>query len=198
MGFVKELGSEFKKDKATTLAAAQAYYYLLAIVPLLILLLAILPYLQIDPQKAVVERHLFCIAPAFVLRLFKDPIAGAFVCIFHRLSPHVHLRKPQHGHGLRPAICLALRLCRSMVYVVDVAILQASIVASDDSVESVSRVPGRRWIFGSLLSLRQRGFEECFGANDRGCGCRVSLQGHLVRLCAVMEVFAGALHAASL
>ena len=74
MGFVKELGSEFKKDKATTLAAAQAYYYLLAIVPLLILLLAILPYLQIDPQKAV--DFIGTILPGEVAATFQDTIVS--------------------------------------------------------------------------------------------------------------------------
>lgn len=74
MGFVKELGSEFKKDKATTLAAAQAYYYLLAIVPLLILLLAILPYLQIDPQRAV--DFIGTILPGEVASTFQDTIVS--------------------------------------------------------------------------------------------------------------------------
>lgn len=70
--FAKELGGEFKKDKATTLAAAQAYYYLLAIVPLLILLLAILPYLQIDPQKAV--DFIGTILPGAVATTFEETI----------------------------------------------------------------------------------------------------------------------------
>ena len=74
MGFAKELGSEFKKDKATTLAAAQAYYYLLAIVPLLILLLAILPYLQIDPQRAV--DFIGTILPGEVASTFEDTIVS--------------------------------------------------------------------------------------------------------------------------
>ncbi|WP_394122153.1 YihY/virulence factor BrkB family protein [Planococcus donghaensis] len=74
MGFAKELGSEFKKDKATTLAAAQAYYYLLAIVPLLILLLAILPYLQIDPQRAV--DFIGTILPGEVASTFEETIVS--------------------------------------------------------------------------------------------------------------------------
>lgn len=49
----KELGQEFSNDDAPTLAAAQAFYYLLSIVPMLILLLSILPFLNIDPQRAV-------------------------------------------------------------------------------------------------------------------------------------------------
>lgn len=74
MGFAKELGSEFKKDKATTLAAAQAYYYLLAIVPLLILLLAILPYLQIDPQRAV--DFIGTVLPGEVASTFEETIVS--------------------------------------------------------------------------------------------------------------------------
>ncbi|WP_077623161.1 YihY/virulence factor BrkB family protein [Sediminibacillus massiliensis] len=68
----KELGKEFKKDDATTLAAAQAYYYLLAIVPMLILLLSILPYLSIDPQRAV--NFIGNILPQQVASTFEDTI----------------------------------------------------------------------------------------------------------------------------
>ncbi|SDJ89325.1 YihY/virulence factor BrkB family protein [Sediminibacillus albus] len=68
IAYGKELGKEFKKDDATTLAAAQAFYYLLAIVPLLILLLSILPYLSIDPQRAV----------NFVGNILPSEIAGTF------------------------------------------------------------------------------------------------------------------------
>ncbi|AIY06521.1 putative ribonuclease BN [Planococcus sp. PAMC 21323] len=74
MGFVKELGNEFKKDNATTLAAAQAYYYLLAIVPLLILLLAILPYLQIDPDRAI--EFIGTVLPGEVANTFQDTIVS--------------------------------------------------------------------------------------------------------------------------
>ncbi len=74
IGFIKELGGEFKKDKATTLAAAQAYYYLLAIVPLLILLLSILPYLQIDPDRAV--KFIGDILPGEVANTFQDTIVS--------------------------------------------------------------------------------------------------------------------------
>lgn len=70
----KELAGEFKKDRATTLAAAQAYYYLLAIVPLLILLLAILPYLQIDPQRAV--DFIGTILPGEVASTFEETIVS--------------------------------------------------------------------------------------------------------------------------
>lgn len=51
--FGKELNQEIKEDRATGLAAEQAYYYMLSLFPLLILLLSILPYLQIEPQKAI-------------------------------------------------------------------------------------------------------------------------------------------------
>lgn len=74
MSYAKELGTEFKKDNATTLAAAQAYYYLLAIVPLLILLLSILPYLQIDPDRAV--EFIGTILPGEVASIFEDTIVS--------------------------------------------------------------------------------------------------------------------------
>ncbi|EIM07505.1 YihY family protein [Planococcus antarcticus DSM 14505] len=74
MGFAKELGGEFKKDNATTLAAAQAYYYLLAIVPLLILLLSILPYLQINPDRAV--EFIGTILPGEMATTFQDTIVS--------------------------------------------------------------------------------------------------------------------------
>lgn len=74
MSFAKDLAGEIKKDHATTLAAAQAYYYLLAIVPLLILLLAILPYLQIDPQRAI--DFIGTILPGEIATTFQDTIVG--------------------------------------------------------------------------------------------------------------------------
>lgn len=70
----KDLAGEIKKDHATTLAAAQAYYYLLAIVPLLILLLSILPYLQIDPQRAV--DFIGTILPGEMATTFQDTIVS--------------------------------------------------------------------------------------------------------------------------
>lgn len=70
----KDLGKQFKDDNATILAAAQAYYYLLAIVPLLILLLSILPYLQIDPQRAV--DFLGTVLPGEVAKTFEDTIVS--------------------------------------------------------------------------------------------------------------------------
>ncbi|PSL34328.1 membrane protein [Planomicrobium soli] len=70
----KDLMAEIKNDHATTLAAAQAYYYLLAIVPLLILLLSILPYLQIDPQRAV--DFIGTILPGEMATTFQDTIVS--------------------------------------------------------------------------------------------------------------------------
>lgn len=49
----KSLLGELKEDRATGLAAQQAYYYMLALFPMLILLIAIVPYLNIDPNKAI-------------------------------------------------------------------------------------------------------------------------------------------------
>ncbi|MGI2327916.1 YihY/virulence factor BrkB family protein [Planococcus sp. YIM B11945] len=74
VGMAKDLAGEIKKDHATTLAAAQAYYYLLAIVPLLILLLSILPYLQIDPQRAV--DFIGTVLPGEVASTFQDTIVS--------------------------------------------------------------------------------------------------------------------------
>jgi membrane protein len=70
----KDLVGEIKNDHATTLAAAQAYYYLLAIVPLLILLLSILPYLQIDPQRAV--DFIGTVLPGEMASTFQDTIVS--------------------------------------------------------------------------------------------------------------------------
>ncbi|MCM3610174.1 YihY/virulence factor BrkB family protein [Planococcus sp. MERTA32b] len=72
--FGKEFGAKFKEDNATILAAAQAYYYLLAIVPLLILLLAILPYLQIEPQR--VMDFMGTILPGEVASTFEEQIVS--------------------------------------------------------------------------------------------------------------------------
>lgn len=74
VSMAKDLAGEIKKDHATTLAAAQAYYYLLAIVPLLILLLSILPYLQIDPQRAV--DFIGTILPGEMASTFQDTIVS--------------------------------------------------------------------------------------------------------------------------
>nr|WP_040607013.1 YihY/virulence factor BrkB family protein [Salsuginibacillus kocurii] len=50
---MKEVVSEFKEDNVPLLGAAQAFYYLLSIVPMLMLILSILPYLNIDPERAI-------------------------------------------------------------------------------------------------------------------------------------------------
>jgi membrane protein len=70
--FGKRLGKEMKDDRATGLAAEQAYYYMLAIFPLLILTLSILPYLSIDPVKAV--EFLNGIMPQQTVDLIEDSI----------------------------------------------------------------------------------------------------------------------------
>lgn len=74
IGVAKDLVGEIKRDRATTLAAAQAYYYLLAIVPLLILLLAILPYLQLNPNR--VMDFLSTILPGEMAATFQDTIVS--------------------------------------------------------------------------------------------------------------------------
>ncbi|WP_053363770.1 YihY/virulence factor BrkB family protein [Bacillus sp. FJAT-27251] len=48
----KKVFREFQNDQATGLAAQQAYYYMLALFPMLILLVAIVPYLNIQPESA--------------------------------------------------------------------------------------------------------------------------------------------------
>lgn len=70
--FCKRLGKEMKEDRATGLAAEQAYYYMLAIFPLLILTLSILPYLSIDPVKAI--EFLNTIMPQQTVVLIEDSI----------------------------------------------------------------------------------------------------------------------------
>lgn len=70
--FGKRLGKEMKDDRATGLAAEQAYYYMLAIFPLLILTLSILPYLSIDPVKAI--EFLNTIMPQQTVELIEESI----------------------------------------------------------------------------------------------------------------------------
>ncbi len=74
MSYGKRLGKEFKKDRATGLAAEQAYYYMLSIFPMLILLLSILPYLQIDPQQAV--KFLESVLPSGTAETFKKQVVS--------------------------------------------------------------------------------------------------------------------------
>ncbi|MBM7554165.1 YihY/virulence factor BrkB family protein [Thalassobacillus pellis] len=70
--YIKEVIHEFQKDDVPILAAAQAYYYLLAIVPLMILLLSIIPYLSIDPDRAV--RFISNNIPGQTAEIFKENI----------------------------------------------------------------------------------------------------------------------------
>lgn len=70
--FGKKLGKEFKKDRATGLAAEQAYYYMLSIFPLLILLISIVPYLSLDPQKALT--YLQSVMPSDSFSVIEDNV----------------------------------------------------------------------------------------------------------------------------
>ncbi|WP_409304343.1 YihY/virulence factor BrkB family protein [Peribacillus sp. SCS-155] len=70
--FGKQLGNEIKEDRATGLAAEQSYYYMLAIFPLLILLLSIVPYFNIDPQKAL--NFMSSIMPSDTSDIFKENV----------------------------------------------------------------------------------------------------------------------------
>lgn len=80
--FGKKLGKEFKNDRATGLAAEQAYYYMLSIFPLLILLISIVPYLSLDPQKAlsylqsVMPSDSFSIIEENVIDIITKPNGG--------------------------------------------------------------------------------------------------------------------------
>src|SRR5690625_4104552 len=51
--YVKNFLFKFKHDKVFLLGASQAFYYLLSIFPILVIGLAIIPYLNIDPEQAV-------------------------------------------------------------------------------------------------------------------------------------------------
>jgi membrane protein len=70
--FGKRLGQEIKDDRVTGLAAEQAYYYMLALFPMLILLLSILPYLSIEPQKAL--DFLGNVMPSETTKVFREDI----------------------------------------------------------------------------------------------------------------------------
>ncbi|KON89613.1 ribonuclease [Sporosarcina globispora] len=70
--FGKKLGKEFKNDRATGLAAEQAYYYMLSIFPLLILLISIVPYLSLDPQKAL--SYLHSVMPSDSFSVIEDNV----------------------------------------------------------------------------------------------------------------------------
>lgn len=68
----KKIFKEIKKDRATGLAAQQAYYYMLALFPMMILLVAIVPYLNIQPEKAV--NFVNTVMPPETAQIFKDNI----------------------------------------------------------------------------------------------------------------------------
>ncbi|WP_342706667.1 YihY/virulence factor BrkB family protein [Marinococcus luteus] len=70
--FIQNLFSELMKDNAAGLAAQQAFYYLLSIFPLLILFLSLLPYFNIDADRAVSLLYQF--VPAEAASLFQDTI----------------------------------------------------------------------------------------------------------------------------
>jgi membrane protein len=70
--YVKALIKEFQNDSVPLLGAAQAYYYLLALIPLLILIISIVPYLNIDPQRAM--ELVNSAVPEEVANLFEDQI----------------------------------------------------------------------------------------------------------------------------
>ncbi|GEK57198.1 YihY/virulence factor BrkB family protein [Marinococcus halophilus] len=69
---MKNLFSELTKDNAAGLAAQQAFYYLLSIFPLLILFLSLLPYFNIDADRAVSLLYQF--VPAETASLFQETI----------------------------------------------------------------------------------------------------------------------------
>lgn len=71
--FLKRLGDEMKKDRATGLAAEQAYYYMLSVFPLLVLALSIIPYLNIDPQKLIEFLH--TMMPQETVSIFEESIS---------------------------------------------------------------------------------------------------------------------------
>ncbi|WP_280772079.1 YihY/virulence factor BrkB family protein [Salipaludibacillus daqingensis] len=74
LSFLKTLGQEFSKDKVPLLGAAQAYYYLLSLIPMLILILSILPYLNLDPNQAMVT--ISNVMPEELASVFEDQIVS--------------------------------------------------------------------------------------------------------------------------
>lgn len=74
IAYLKKLGKEIKDDRATGLAAEQAYYYMLSIFPILILLLSIVPYLNIDPQKAI--SFLQTVMPSETAAVFEENVVN--------------------------------------------------------------------------------------------------------------------------
>ncbi|MFD0051305.1 YihY/virulence factor BrkB family protein [Actinomycetes bacterium NPDC127524] len=76
ISFGIELNKKVKRDRATGLASEQAYYYLLALFPLLILLLSILPYLSLEPSKALDFMNTFL--PSETASVIHDNILEVF------------------------------------------------------------------------------------------------------------------------
>ncbi|RFU68391.1 YihY/virulence factor BrkB family protein [Bacillus sp. V59.32b] len=76
ISFGIELNKKLKRDRATGLASEQAYYYLLALFPLLILLLSILPYLSIEPSRALEILNTFL--PSETATVIHDNILEIF------------------------------------------------------------------------------------------------------------------------
>ncbi|QFT89150.1 hypothetical protein FIU87_10870 [Bacillus sp. THAF10] len=70
--FLKRLWREMEEDRATGLAAEQAYYYMLSLFPLLVLGLSLMPYLNIDPQKAI--EFLQTMMPSETVAVFEQNI----------------------------------------------------------------------------------------------------------------------------
>src|SRR5690625_5240914 len=50
---IKNFLFKFQHDKVFLLGSSQAFYYLLSLFPMLVIGLAIIPYLNIDPEQAV-------------------------------------------------------------------------------------------------------------------------------------------------
>ncbi|MFC3885723.1 YihY/virulence factor BrkB family protein [Bacillus songklensis] len=72
--FGKKLLKEVKDDRATGLAAEQAYYYMLSVFPIVILLLSIVPYLSIDPQKAI--SFIQVVMPPETAKVFEENVVN--------------------------------------------------------------------------------------------------------------------------
>lgn len=52
-GYIKTFLLKFQEDKVFLLGSSQTFYYLLSLFPILVIGLAIIPYLNIDPEQAV-------------------------------------------------------------------------------------------------------------------------------------------------
>lgn len=72
ISYGRKVLNELKKDRATGLAAQQAYYYMLALFPMMILLVAIVPYLNIQPETAI--NFVNKVMPPETAQIFKDNV----------------------------------------------------------------------------------------------------------------------------